>query len=69
MTRLYLHEDYKLPGHPFRPMIAGQAQKVFDNTAAAMKGVPMDLIRMQLDHCAEADPADTTGVVKAFNFT
>ena len=50
-------------------MIAEQPQKVFANTAAAMKGVPMDLIRIPLDHSAEADPADATGVVKALNFT
>ncbi|WP_430389037.1 catalase [Dyella sp. 20L07] len=59
------NEDYKQPGDLFRLMNAGQQQALFHNIAAAMQGVPEEIIRRQLAHFSKADPAYGAGVAKA----
>ena len=46
-------------------MNADQKQQLFENIAAAMQGVPEDIVLRQLGHFAKADPAYATGVAKA----
>ena len=46
-------------------MSADQQQQLFRNIAAAMQGVPEEIIRRQLGHFSKADPAYGEGVAKA----
>jgi catalase len=59
------NDDYTQAGDLFRLMNANQKQQLFDNIAAAMQGVPDEIVRRQLGHFAKADPAYATGVAKA----
>ncbi|HEV2680851.1 MAG TPA: catalase [Rhodanobacter sp.] len=59
------NDDYSQPGDLFRLMNAGQQQQLFDNIAAAMHGVPEEIVRRQLIHFGKADPAYAAGVAKA----
>ncbi|WP_243041453.1 catalase [Dyella sedimenti] len=59
------NDDYSQAGALFRLMDAGQKQQLFDNIAAAMQGVPEEIIRRQLGHFSKADPAYGEGVAKA----
>jgi catalase len=42
-----------------------QKQALFDNTARAIHGVPVEIQQRHIDHCAKADPAYGEGVAKA----
>ena len=42
-----------------------QQQRLFNNVAAAMAGVPEDIVQRQLVHFHKADPAYAAGVAKA----
>jgi catalase len=46
-------------------MPADAQQRLFDNIAAAMQGVPEEIVGRQLAHFAKADPAYGAGVAKA----
>jgi catalase len=59
------NDDYTQPGNLFRLMNAEQQQRLFSNIAAAMQGVPEEIVRRQLAHFTKADPAYGAGVAKA----
>jgi len=56
------NDDYLQPGNLFRLMNKDQQQQLFCNIAAAMDGVPENIIRRQLEHFRKADPAYAAGV-------
>ena len=53
------------PGKLFRLMSPEQQQVLFDNTAAAMNGVPDFIKERHAKHCYQCDPAYGEGVAKA----
>jgi len=59
------NDDYTQPGNLFRLMTPDQQQRLFNNIAAAMQGVPEEIVRRQMAHFAKVDPAYGTGVAKA----
>ena len=58
-------DDYTQPGNLFRMFDEGQRNRLFSNIAAAMDGVPREIIERQLVHFDKADPAYGAGVRKA----
>ncbi|MDI9313831.1 MAG: catalase [Hydrotalea sp.] len=56
------NDDYTQPGNLFRLFDAGQKQRLFDNIAAAMQGVPQAIIDKQCQHFDKADPEYGKGV-------
>ena len=56
------NDDYGQPGDLFRLFNAEQKQRLFDNIAAAMQGVPQNIIEKQCQHFDKADPAYGKGV-------
>jgi catalase len=63
------NDDYTQPGNLFRLMDDAQKQALFNNIAAAMQGVPQEIIDRQLGHFEKADPAYADGVRKALAAT
>ncbi len=59
------NDDYTQPGNLFRLFDAGQRERLFANIAAAMQGVPEQIVRRQLAHFSKADPAYGAGVARA----
>jgi len=59
------NDDYMQPGNLFRLMTAEQRQALFANTAAAMTGVPEEIVRRWVEHCTKADPNYGRGVAGA----
>ena len=59
------NDDYTQPGNLFRLMSASQKEQLFSNIAAAMTGVPEEIVQRQLVHFHKADPAYAAGVAKA----
>jgi catalase len=59
------NDDYTQPGNLFRLFDEGQRQRLFSNIAAAMDGVPEEIVERQLGHFRKADPAYAEGVRKA----
>lgn len=59
------NDDYSQAGDLFRLMDAGQQQALFGNIAAAMQGVPSEIVKRQLAHFAKADAAYAAGVMQA----
>lgn len=59
------NDDYTQPGNLFRLFSADQKQRLFQNLAEAMAGVPEEIVLRQLGHFAKADPAYAAGVAKA----
>jgi catalase len=59
------NDDYTQPGNLFRLMTPGQQQRLFNNVAAAMAGVPEEIVQRQLGHFHKADPRYADGVAKA----
>ena len=59
------NDDYTQAGNLFRLFDAGQKERLFQNIAAAMAGVPEEIVRRQIAHFAKADPAYGAGVAKA----
>lgn len=59
------NDDYTQPGNLFRLMSPSQKQQLFNNIAAAMAGVPEEIVRRQLGHFHKADPDYACGVAKA----
>ena len=50
------NDDYRQPGDLFR-LIGPQAQaRLMDNTAEAMHGVPLEIVKRWIGHCYKADP-------------
>ncbi len=56
------NDDYGQAGDLFRLFDAGQKQRLFANIAAAMQGVPAEIVERQLAHFDKADPAYGAGV-------
>ena len=61
------NDDYTQAGNLFRMFDAGQKQRLFSNIAAAMQGVPQDIVERQLAHFSKADPEYGDGVRKALS--
>ncbi|WP_438710365.1 catalase [Aquimarina muelleri] len=61
--------EYKQPGDLFRLFNDEQKDRLFNNIAAAMQGVSMEIIEKQLAHFDKADPEYGNGVRKALNLT
>jgi catalase len=59
------NDDFNQAGDLFRLLPPDEQQRLFDNIAAAMQGVPMEIIRRQIAHFSEADPAYGAGVRRA----
>ena len=59
------NDDYTQAGNLFRLMTAEEQQRLCQNIAAAMHGVPADIIERQLGHFTKADPAYGEGVAVA----
>jgi len=58
------NDDYKQPGDLFRLMPADARERLMDNIAAAMQGVPLEIVSRQVVHFFRADPAYGAGVAK-----
>lgn len=58
-------DHFTQPGNRFRTMTAEQRQRLFENTARAMQGVPEFIKKRHIEHCAKADPAYGAGVALA----
>jgi catalase len=59
------NDDYTQPGLLFKLMTAEQQGRLFKNIAAAMSGVPEEIVQRQLVHFHKADPRYAEGVAKA----
>jgi len=59
------NDDYTQAGDLFRLMTPEQQDRLFDNIAAAMAGVPEEIVQRQLLHFYAADPRYAEGVAKA----
>ena len=55
-------DHYSQPRALFKLFDDGQRQRLFDNTAAAMQGVPQFIVERQLEHFDKADPGYGRGV-------
>ena len=58
------NDDYGQAGDLFQLMSDDQKRQLMDNIAAAMLGVPEQILRRQVAHFAKADPAYGAGVAK-----
>jgi catalase len=59
------NDNYTQPGNLFRLMTPEQQQRLFKNVAAAMAGVPEEIVQRQLVHFHKADPRYADGVARA----
>ena len=59
------NDDYTQAGNLFRLLALDEKNRLFSNIAAAMGGVPREIIDRQLAHFAKADPAYGAGVATA----
>jgi catalase len=59
------NDDYRQVGDLFRLMPQDAKERLFQNIAEAMTGVPEPIIRRQLSHFSKADPAYGEGVARA----
>jgi len=50
------NDDYKQPGDLYRLMTADQQERLIQNIAGSMKGVPDRIVSLQIGHFAKADP-------------
>ena len=58
------NDDYTQPGNLFRLMTAEQRDRLFSNIAAAMQGVPVEIVKRQVAHFHKCDPAYGAGVAQ-----
>jgi catalase len=58
------NDDYTQPGNLFRLMAPDARERLMDNIAAAMQGVPKEIVSRQVVHFYRADPAYGAGVAK-----
>ena len=56
------NDDYGQVAALFRLFDSAQRQRLFSNIAAAMRGVPAEIVERQLMHFARVDPAYAAGV-------
>ncbi|CAI9402160.1 Catalase [Pleomorphomonas sp. T1.2MG-36] len=59
------NDDYSQAAALFRLFDEGQRQRLFQNIAAAMAGVPLEIVERQLGHFERVDPAYAAGVRQA----
>ena len=59
------NDHFTQPGNLFRIMSADEQQRLFDNTARAMDGVPAEIQKRHVLHCLKADKNYGLGVAKA----
>ena len=58
------NDDHTQPGDLFRLMTAEQQDRLFKNIAAAMAGVPEEIVQRQLKHFHQADRRYAAGVAR-----
>ena len=58
------NDDYVQPRALFHLFDAGEKDRLFANIAAAMQGVPEEIVQRQLGHFHKIDPAYAEGVAK-----
>lgn len=58
------NDDYKQPGDLFRLMPPDAQERLMNNIAEAMQGVPVEIVKRQVAHFYKADPAYGLGVAK-----
>ncbi|MGI9332569.1 MAG: catalase [Gammaproteobacteria bacterium] len=58
------NDDYIQAGNLFRLMSEPERERLMDNIARAMQGVPANILERQVAHFSKADPAYGTGVAK-----
>ena len=63
------NDDYTQPGNLFRLLSPDHKERLFSNIAAAMAGVPEEIVQRQLVHFHKADPAYAAGVARALGVT
>ncbi len=63
------NDDYTQPGDLFRLLSPDHKERLFSNIAAAMAGVPEEIVQRQLVHFHKADPAYAAGVARALGVT
>ncbi len=56
---------FEQPGDLFRLMTGDEQQRLFDNTARAIKGARTETVETHIANCTQADPAYGEGVRKA----
>ena len=56
------NDDYTQPGNLFRLLNHEERQRLMDNIADAMRGVPIEIIRRQVGHFYKCDPDYGIGV-------
>jgi catalase len=59
------NDDYTQAGDLFRLFDEAQRKRLFANIAAALQGVPSEIVLRQLEHFRKADPAYGNGVAAA----
>lgn len=63
------NNDYRQPGDLFRLMSDAQKEQLFNNIAAAMQGVPLEIVKRQVGHFYRADPDYGIGVATRMGLT
>ena len=58
------NDDYRQPGDLFRLQAPDSRERLMDNVAAAMNGVPEYIVARQCEHFHRADPAYGAGVAR-----
>ncbi len=61
-------DHFTQPGNLFRIMSKAEQQRLFDNTARSMSGVPIAIQSKHVFHCMKADKQYGLGVAKALSF-
>ena len=59
------NDDYRQAGDLFRLIGKEPQQRLVNNVAEAMQGVPVEIVERQLRHFAKADPRYAEGVARA----
>ena len=50
------NDDYRQPGELFRVIGREAQQRLMDNTAEAMQGVSVEIVKRWIAHCYKANP-------------
>jgi catalase len=62
-------DDFRQAGDLFRLIGKEAQQRLVNNVAEAMQGVPREIVERQLGHFAKADPRYAEGVTHALGMT
>jgi catalase len=63
------NDDFRQAGDLFRLIGKEAQQRLVNNVAEAMQGVPREIVERQLGHFAKADPRYAEGVTHALGMT